>query len=90
MPLQGLEDVFRDRDPVNRLVDWLRARFHDEHGVDLAGDPLAMQRLQSAATVAVEELSVETTTDVNLPFVTVTARGPVHLHATVTREQLRP
>lgn len=89
MPLQGLEDLVRDRDPVNRLVDWLRARFEQEHGVDLAGDSLAMQRLQSAATEAVEELAAASATDVNLPFITTMASGPVHLFATVPRDQLR-
>ena len=89
MPLQGLEDLFRDRDPVNRLVDWLRARCEQEHGVDLAGDPLAMQRFKSAATKAVEELAAVSSTEVNLPFLTVAAGGPVHFHAVVTRDQLR-
>jgi molecular chaperone DnaK len=89
MPLQTLEDLFRDRDPVNRVVDWLRARCEQEHGVDLSGDPLAMQRLQSAATAAVEALATEPTTEVNLPFLAVGGRGPIHFHATVTRDQLR-
>lgn len=87
MPLQGLEDLFPSRDPVARLVESLRAGFEAEHGIDLGSDPLALQRMQAAAKQAAEELATSESTDVNLPFITATANGALHLHATVTRAQ---
>ena len=87
MPLQGLEDLLPSHDPIARLVEAMRAGFEAEHGVDLGSDPLAVQRMQTAAKQAVGELATLDSTDVNLPFITSTANGALHLHATVTRAQ---
>ena len=71
-----------------RLIDYLAAEFKKESGMDLKGDPLAMQRLKEAAEKAKVELSSAQQTDVNLPYITADASGPKHLNVKVTRSKL--
>ncbi len=71
-----------------RLIDYLADEFKKEQGVDLRGDPLAMQRLKEAAEKAKIELSSSTQTDVNLPYITADASGPKHMNIKVTRAKL--
>lgn len=71
-----------------RLIDYLVSEFKKDQGVDLKGDPLAMQRLKEAAEKAKIELSSSTQTDVNLPYITADASGPKHLNIKVTRAKL--
>ncbi len=71
-----------------RLIDYLVDEFKKESGIDLKGDPLAMQRLKEAAEKAKIELSSAQQTDVNLPYITADATGPKHLNVKVTRAKL--
>lgn len=71
-----------------RLIDYLADEFKKEQGMDLRGDPLAMQRLKDAAEKAKIELSASQQTDVNLPYVTADAAGPKHLNIKITRAKL--
>jgi len=71
-----------------RLIDYLAEEFKKEQGIDLKGDPLAMQRLKEAAEKTKIELSSSQQTDVNLPYVTADASGPKHMNVTVTRAKL--
>ncbi|WP_020396057.1 molecular chaperone DnaK [Thiolinea disciformis] len=72
----------------NRLMDYLVDEFRKSSGVDLKGDPLAMQRLKEAAEKAKIELSSSQQTDVNLPYITADASGPKHMNIKVTRAKL--
>ncbi len=67
------------------IIDWLAAEFKNENGMDLAKDPMALQRLKEAAEKAKIELSSTTSTEVNLPYITADASGPKHLVRTLTR-----
>jgi len=71
-----------------RLIDYLADEFKKDQGVDLRGDPLAMQRLKEGAEKAKIELSSGQQTDVNLPYVTADASGPKHMNIKVTRAKL--
>ena len=71
-----------------RIIDWLLAEFKKDQGVDLAQDPMALQRLKEAAEKAKIELSSAQATDVNLPFITADASGPKHLNINLTRAKL--
>ena len=71
-----------------RLIDYLADEFKKEQGIDLRGDPLAMQRLKEAAEKAKIELSSAQQTEVNLPYITADASGPKHLNIKVTRAKL--
>ncbi len=71
-----------------RMIDYLVDEFKKESGMDLKGDPLAMQRLKEAAEKAKIELSSAQQTDVNLPYITADASGPKHLTVKVTRAKL--
>ncbi len=71
-----------------RLIDYLADGFKKEQGMDLRGDPLAMQRLKEAAEKAKIELSSTQQTDVNLPYITADAAGPKHLNLKITRAKL--
>lgn len=71
-----------------RLIDYLVDEFRKTSGIDLKGDPLAMQRLKDAAEKAKIELSSSQQTDVNLPYITADASGPKHLNIKVTRAKL--
>jgi molecular chaperone DnaK len=68
-----------------RLIEYLADEFRKDQGIDLRGDPLAMQRLKEAAEKAKIELSAGSQTDVNLPYITADASGPKHLNIKVTR-----
>ena len=71
-----------------RLIDYLADSFKKDQGIDLRGDPLAMQRLKESAEKAKIELSAAQQTDVNLPFITADASGPKHLNLKITRAKL--
>ena len=71
-----------------RLLGYLADEFKKEHGIDLRGDKLALQRLKEAAEKAKIELSSAMQTEVNLPFITADASGPKHLAMKVTRAKL--
>jgi molecular chaperone DnaK len=71
-----------------RLIDYLADEFKKDQGIDLRGDPLAMQRLKEAAEKAKIELSSSSQTDVNLPYITADASGPKHLNLKITRAKL--
>ena len=68
-----------------RIIDWLVTEFKKETGADLSGDKMAMQRLKEAAEKAKIELSGVTSSAINLPFITMTEAGPLHLDTTLTR-----
>jgi len=70
-----------------RIIDWLVKSFKDAHGVDLANDKMALQRLKDAAEKAKIELSQVTESTINLPFVTATADGPLHLEMKLSRAE---
>ncbi len=67
------------------LMNYLADKFAKEHGVDLRADKMALQRLKEAAEKAKKELSGSQTANVNLPFITVTADGPLHMNEDITR-----
>ncbi|MBQ1490143.1 MAG: molecular chaperone DnaK [Eubacterium sp.] len=69
----------------NALMNFMADSFAKENGVDLRSDRMAMQRLKEAAEKAKKELSSAQTTNVNLPFITVTDAGPLHLNMDITR-----
>jgi molecular chaperone DnaK len=71
-----------------RLIEYLSAEFKADSGIDLSGDPLAMQRLKEAAEKAKIELSSSAQTEVNLPYITADASGPKHLVVKLTRAKL--
>jgi molecular chaperone DnaK len=67
------------------VMDWMVKSFKDAHGVDLSQDKMARQRLKEAAEKAKKELSSTTETSINLPFITATADGPLHLEQALSR-----
>ncbi|RMQ39862.1 Chaperone protein DnaK [Pseudomonas amygdali pv. mori] len=71
-----------------RLIDYFVDEFKKESGMNLKGDPLAMQRLKDAAEKAKIELSSSTQTEVNLPYITADATGPKHLVVKISRSKL--
>ncbi|MET9375980.1 molecular chaperone DnaK, partial [Streptomyces sp. NPDC002992] len=72
-----------------RVVDYLVKQFANGHGVDLAKDKMALQRLREAAEKAKIELSSSTETSINLPYITASAEGPLHLEEKLTRAQFQ-
>jgi molecular chaperone DnaK len=70
-----------------RVIDWMVKEFKNAHGVDLSNDRMALQRLKEAAEKAKIELSQVAETTINLPFVTATAEGPLHLEMKLTRSE---
>jgi molecular chaperone DnaK len=70
-----------------RVIDWMVTQFKNSHGVDLSKDRMALQRLKEAAEKAKIELSQVAETTINLPFVTATAEGPLHLEMKLTRSE---
>ena len=70
-----------------RIIEWMADRFQKENGVDLRKDKMVMQRLKDAAEKAKIELSGMTSANINLPFITATAAGPLHFEATLTRAE---
>jgi molecular chaperone DnaK len=71
-----------------RIIDFIIAEFKKDQGVDLSKDVLALQRLKEAAEKAKIELSSNSQTDVNLPYITADATGPKHLNVKLTRAKL--
>ncbi len=72
-----------------RIVDWLVQQFKAAHGVDLSADRMAAQRLQESAEKAKIELSQVQQTQINLPFITATADGPLHLDESLSRSKFQ-
>ena len=68
-----------------KVIDWMLVEFKKETGIDLANDKTAMQRLKEAAEKAKIELSTVTSSNINLPFITMNENGPQHLDLTLTR-----
>ena len=68
-----------------RIMDYLVSEFKKENGVDLSKDKMAMQRIKDAAEKAKKDLSGMTSTQINIPFITQNADGPLHLDVTLTR-----
>ena len=71
------------------VIDWLVKAFNNDHGVDLSQDRMAMQRLKEAAEKAKIELSTVAETEVNLPFITATDAGPLHLQQKLSRSEFQ-
>jgi molecular chaperone DnaK len=71
-----------------RIIDYIIAEFKKDQGVDLSKDVLALQRLKEAAEKAKIELSSNSQTDINLPYITADANGPRHLNIKLTRSKL--
>ncbi|MFD7294065.1 molecular chaperone DnaK [Streptomyces sp. NPDC059897] len=72
-----------------RIVDHLVRQFKNAHGIDLAGDKMAVQRLREGAEKAKIELSSSSETNINLPYITASAAGPLHMDEKLTRAQLQ-
>jgi molecular chaperone DnaK len=72
-----------------RIVDYLVKQFKNGHGIDLSNDKMALQRLREAAEKAKIELSSSAETTVNLPYITASAEGPLHLDEKLTRSQFQ-
>jgi molecular chaperone DnaK len=70
-----------------KVIDWLVDGFKAENGVDLSKDPMALTRLKEAAEKAKIELSTVQETEINLPFITATADGPIHLLRSLKRSE---
>ncbi len=68
-----------------RVIDWIVTEFKKDQGIDLAKDPMALQRLKEAGEKAKMELSTTQSTDINLPFITADQTGPKHLNYSLTR-----
>ncbi len=71
------------------VIDWMVKEFKNKHGVDLSTDKMALQRLREAAEKAKIELSSSSETTINLPYVTATPEGPLHLDEKLTRAQFQ-
>ncbi|MXY75883.1 MAG: molecular chaperone DnaK [Acidimicrobiia bacterium] len=69
------------------IIDWLVKGFKNDNGVDLSADKMAVQRLKEAAEKAKIELSTVPETDLNLPFITATSDGPLHLQTKLSRSE---
>ncbi len=76
------------RDIDQKIINWMIEEFKKENGIDLSGDPLALQRLDEAAEKAKIELSTTTETEINIPFITSDESGPKHLLLKLTRAKL--
>jgi len=72
----------------HQIINWLIEDFKKEQGIDLSGDPMAMQRLKEEAEKAKMSLSSSQSTDINLPFITADSSGPKHLNVTLSRSKL--
>jgi len=70
-----------------KVINWMVTEFKNKNGVDLSKDNMALQRLREAAEKAKIELSASTSTNINLPYITASAAGPLHLDETLTRAQ---
>ncbi len=69
----------------DKIINWLVDEFKKENGIDLRNDKMAMHRLKEAAEKSKHELSGVMTTDINIPYITATQDGPLHLERTLTR-----
>ena len=69
----------------NKLIDYIAESFKKENGIDLKNDKMSLQRLKEAAEKAKKELSSTMSTNINLPFITANASGPLHLNMDITR-----
>src|SRR5256885_2250806 len=72
-----------------RVIDWMVTEFKNAHGVDLSNDKMALQRLKEAAEKAKIELSSAQQTTINLPFITATSDGPLHLELELSRSKFQ-
>jgi molecular chaperone DnaK len=72
-----------------RVVDWLVEKFKNAHGIDLSKDKMALQRLRESAEKAKIELSSSSTATINLPYVTASDAGPLHLDETLSRAEFQ-
>lgn len=72
-----------------RVIDWLVQQFKSAHGIDLAADRMATQRLKEAAEKAKMELSQTQQTQINLPFITATSEGPLHMDVSLSRSKFQ-
>src|SRR4051812_3115872 len=72
-----------------KVVDWLVTKFKNAHGVDLGKDKMALQRLREAAEKAKIELSSSSETSINLPYITASSEGPLHLDEKLTRAEFQ-
>lgn len=70
-----------------KIIDWMADEFAKEHGVDLRADKMSLQRLKEAAEKAKKELSTTMSTNINLPFITATSAGPLHLNMDLSRSK---
>ena len=70
-----------------RVIDWIADKFQAENGIDLRADKMALQRLKEAAEKAKMELSSTAQTNINLPFISAGAAGPLHLDYTLSRAE---
>jgi len=70
-----------------KIIDWMADDFAKEHGVDLRADKMSLQRLKEAAEKAKKELSTTMSTNINLPFITATSAGPLHLNMDLSRSK---
>jgi len=70
-----------------KIINWMVTEFKNKNGVDLSKDNMALQRLKEAAEKAKIELSSSTSTNINLPYITASQAGPLHLDETLTRAQ---
>jgi molecular chaperone DnaK len=68
-----------------KITDYMLSEFKKTNGVDLSGDKMALQRLKEAAEKAKKELSAATTTNINLPFISMNSDGPLHFDMNLTR-----
>ena len=71
------------------IIDWLVTEFKNENGVDLSADPMALQRLKESAEKAKIELSSAQQTEINLPFITASDAGPLHLQKSLARSEFQ-
>jgi molecular chaperone DnaK len=71
------------------VMEWLATQFKNKHGVDLLADKMARQRLQEAAERAKIELSAASETSINLPYITASASGPLHLDEKLSRSEFQ-
>ena len=71
------------------VIDWMVTEFKNDNGIDLSADPMALQRLKEAAEKAKIELSSAQATEINLPFITASDAGPLHLQKNLTRSEFQ-
>ena len=76
------------KDIDQKIIQWIAEEFKKESGIDVSGDPLALQRLDEAAEKAKQELSTTTETEINIPFITSGPEGPQHLLLKLSRAKL--